>query len=307
MSPRGGAKAGLLVLALLASSLVLPLAASDHAYSHRYVIYGRVVDAAGNAVPGLTVELGLKDLETEGPCANQPETETDAFGRTEDHRVTNAFGEFMFCRHVHSMSRSVPGTAILLLPGAGNVSRELELDPYYRTSFVSIQLPDARPEANAEILAKNYTVLGRLWREGDAKTHVEGIRVFGETYDQGLVNVTLEIPGRDPIRVNTTTNNYGDFAVRIPVDAKPEGGFVTIEADGRTFREAVDPKVGTTAFKAELPSSGGFFSATTLYAILGIVAAAAIVAGAYVLFRRAAARREEEAIRSRSERRRANK
>lgn len=304
MSSRGGAKAGLLALALLASSLLLPLAASDHAYSHRYIIYGRVIDANGNPVPGLTVNFGLKDLETEGPCANQPGTETEAFGRTEDKRVTNPWGEFMFCRHVHSMSRAIPGTAVLLIPEANNFSKEVELDPYYRVSFVSLQLPDVRPDATTEV--KDYTVLGRLWTEGDAKTHVEGIRVFGETYNNGPVNVTLEVPGQEPIHANTTTNNYGDFAIRIPVTAKPSGGFVTIEANGHTYREAVDPTVGTTAFKVELPGSS-FFSGTVLYATLGIAAAAVIVVGAFVLFRRAAARREEEAIRSRSERRRANR
>lgn len=307
MFSRPGASVGLLVL-LLASTTLLPLAASDHAYSHRYVIYGRVVDADGNAVPGLAVSLTTRDVETEGACADQPGTDTEAFGRTMDRRVTNPYGEFMFCRHVHSMARSLPGTATIVLEGANNHTTEVRLDPYYRVSFVPITLPEVRTDANADSLSKEYTVIGRLWREGNARTHVEGIRVFGETLDNAPVNVTLEMPGAEPIRVNTTTNNYGDFAVRVPVSARPTAGSVVIEVENRTYRQDVDPKVGTTAFKTEIPAESSFgVSRTTLYAVIGVVAAAAIVAAAVIGFRRAAARREEDAVRSRTERRRANK
>lgn len=306
MFSRAAAGMGVLVLVLLASTTLLPLAASDHAYSHRYVVYGRVLDANNNPVPGLQVNFGVRDVETEGNCQNQPGTETEAFGRTDNKPITNPWGEFMFCQHVHSMSRAIPGTGIVLIPSLDNFTHEVELDPYYRTSFITVKLPEAHPDANVQALEGNYTVLGRLWREGNAQTHVEGIRVFGETVDNAPVNVTLDTGSGEPIRVNTTTNNYGDFAIRIPVAARPTSGTVSIEVEGRTFSQAIDPAVGTTAFKVEMPDDG-FFSRTTLYAVIGILAAAALVAGAFVAFRRAAARREEDAVRSRSERRRANR
>lgn len=306
MFSRAAPGMGVLVLALLASTTLLPLAASDHAYSHRYVVYGRVLDADNNPIPGLQVNFGVRDVETEGPCQNQPGTETDAFGRTENKPVTNPWGEFMFCEHVHSMSRAIPGTGILVIPALDNLTREIELDPYYRVSFIPVTLADVHPDANPQAVEGNYTVVGRLWREGNAQTHVEGIRVFGETVDNTPVNVTLEIPGQEPIRANTTTNNYGDFSIRVPMPARPTSGFVTIEAEGHSYREAIDPAVGTTTFKIEVPDEG-FLSARTFYAIVGVLAAAAIIVGAVYAFRRASARREEAAVRSRSERRRANK
>lgn len=306
MFSRPGRGAGLLALALLAATLLAPLAASDHAYSHRYIIYGRVVDANGDPVPGLTVRLSLQELETEGNCANQPGTDTDAFGITTSRPVTNQFGEFTFCSHVHVMYRPEPGRALFDIPEA-NFSEEVTLDPYYRTSFVPLKLPTVREDANKTAAQTSYTVLGRLWREGSARTHVESIRVFGDTVDNAPVNVTLEADGQTT-RLNTTTNNYGDFAIRIPVAARPTSGKVIVEAEGRTYEQSIDPAVGATAFKIEVPADTTFgIRSDIVYAVLGVLGAAAVVVLAVVGFRKAAARREAEAVRASSQRKRANK
>src|ERR1700752_1037177 len=101
-----GAKAGLLALLLFAGMTLLPVAAADHSYSHRYIIYGRVLDANHDPVQGVTVNVGYDSVfqgTLEGACANQPGTETEAFGRTQNIPVTNAWGEFMVCFHKHGM------------------------------------------------------------------------------------------------------------------------------------------------------------------------------------------------------------
>jgi hypothetical protein len=242
----------LLVLAPLLLVAFAPLASADHVYSHRYIVVGRLVDAAGNPVPDANVSLTLRDLTSEGPCANQPGTETEAFGRTQDRPVTNQWGEFMFCRHVHAMSRALPGTAVLRVEGA-NVTEEVPLDPYFRISSVVLRLPEPSPRANATALDTAYTVAGRAWQEAGAGV-VEGIRVFGTTVDRVPVNVTLERHGWTE-RVNATTNNYGDFSVRIPVDARMADGRILVEVGGRTFEEAIVPE-GFTFLKLNLTPPG---------------------------------------------------
>lgn len=305
MLPRLGTGVGL-ALMLLATTVLLPMAEADHAYSHRYVIFGRLLDSEGNPVPGQTVQLGFRDVgNVEGRCATQPRTETDAFGRTEDRPVTNEFGEFMFCAHVHSLSRAIPGHAILNVVEA-NVTKEIELDVYRRMSYVPIELAEPHPNANKEALQRSYTVVGRLWREASAD-HVEGIRVFGETVNNAPVNVTLEYDGKT-VTANTTTNNYGDFAVRVPVDSRPTAGTVRIQAEGETFSGAIEPRVGTTALKPELEeASTPIATSKTLWIVVGLLAAAGIVVGAFLAFRRIAAQREEASIRATAQRKRANK
>lgn len=308
MFSRAGGKAALWALLLLSTTVLVPVVMADHAYSHRYVIYGRVIDADGNPVPGLTVDLGFRDVQgLEGNCAQQPGTETDAFGRTETRPVTNTYGEFTFCAHVHSMSRTLPGVAILQVEG-GNATEEITLDPYYRVSYATLQLPDTHPRADPSILDTTYTVVGRMWLEGNSRTHVEGIRVFGETLNNAPVNVTVEYDGKTST-VQTMTNNYGDFAVRVPVESRPTEGTVRVQAANMSFTEDVDPRAGATLLKAEAGSvGGGFFTKTTLYVVGGILATVLLVAGGWWLFRKAAERREAANIRELSaHRKRANR
>lgn len=237
----------LLLLVPLLLVALAPIAAADHVYSHRYLVLGRVVDADGSPVPNVTVSLTLRDLQTEGPCSNQPGTETDAFGRTQDRPVTNAFGEFTFCRHVHAMSRALPGTAALRVEAA-NVTQEVALDPDFRASFLVLRLPAASPQADPGALVGTYTVAGRAWQPAPGGATVEGIRVFGATLNRVPVNLTLAYDGKT-VRANATTNNYGDFAVRVPVDGRAAQGRVTVEVLGQVH-EANLTAEGVTYVKA---------------------------------------------------------
>lgn len=294
---------GLALMVLLTTTL-LPLAVADHAYSHRYVVYGRVVDANGDPVPSMTVRLGFQDVTgIEGNCANQPGTETEAFGRTETRQVTNEHGEFMFCTHVHQLARSLPGAAIVSVE---NVNVTEEIDVNFRTSFVVVKLPDVRENANKNVRDTTYTVLGRLWRDSSSD-RVEGIRVFGETVDNVPVNITLNYDGKT-VKVNTTTNNYGDFAVRVPVESRPTSGTIVVEAVGETHTEEIDPTAGATQMKIETEKApSALLSGNTLWVIVGIAAAVGIIGLSWFAFRRVAAQREEAHVRATAQRRRSNK
>lgn len=282
MDPRSWralALAGVLTSLLLA---LVPTAAADHAYSHRYIVYGRVIDAENDPVPGLTVDLGYKPpFKPEGPCGNQPGTETQAFGPTRNQPVTNQFGEFTFCFHTHGLSRGTPGTGIVRIDAHG-VEKEVEFDGFMRYSFVPIKLDSVVPTANKTANEQFYTVLGRAWEATPSEIKVEGVGVWGDTIYNTPFNVTIAIDGREPEVVSGQTNTYGDFAVRIPVASRPTGGSVTFAIDGKEFNDptaAIDPEFGVTHIRGqvgELKTSN--IPGATLLAILGVVAIAAILA-----------------------------
>lgn len=305
MTRRPGARAALVALAFVAMA-ILPLAGADHAYSHRYIVYGRVVDAENNPVGGLTTDLGYeKPFTPEGPCASQPGTETDAFGPTRQSPVTNQFGEFIFCFHTHAMSRTTPGVGILSVP-ALEVEERFEFDGYMRYSFLLIKLPSAHPDANKTVLDEFYTVHGRAWRPTGADTRVESVRVYGDTLHNMPVNVTLTADGKEPVRLSTRTNNYGDFSIRIPVTSRPSSGEVTMEIDNQTFRSPVE-NTGITSFRAEIPKTRDPFVAKLLLG-LGVVAAVVVGGGAvWYASNRLKASRDERVRREGSTRKRANK
>lgn len=305
---RHGAKAlALAALALLSLAALVPLAAADHAYSHRFIVFGRVVDAENNPVPGLTVDLGYeKPFTPEGPCANQPGTGTDAWATTSTSPITNSFGEFIFCFHTHSMSRTTPGSGVLTIDALG-VEKRFEFDGYMRYSVVDIKLDSVHPEANKTALDTTYTIQGRAWQDAGTDIRVEGVRVYGDTLHNEPVELTFAYNGKEPITLNTTTNNYGDFAVRVPVSERPTSGTVTMKIKNETFTSDVDPEFGVSAFRAEVEKPHDPFVAK---ALIGVgIAAAVVVGGGAVWYttNKVRASREERLARERSDRRRANK
>lgn len=272
-------------LAALLASLVLaalPLAAADHAYSHRYIVYGRVVDAENDPVPGLTVDLGYKPpFEPEGPCGNQPGTETQAFGPTRNQPVTNQFGEFIFCFHTHGLSRGTPGTAIVKIE-SNNVQKDVVFDGFMRYSFVPIKLESVMPTANKTANDQFYTIMGRAWEASDSELKIEGIGVWGDTLHNKDFNLTVEIDGRPTETIAGTTNNYGDFSVRIPVESRPTGGKVTLHMEGVEFKSptaSIDPEFGVTHIRGQVGDlKTSNVPGAPIVALLGLVVVAAILA-----------------------------
>lgn len=268
------------ILAILLVVVAVPLATADHAYSHRYIVYGRVVDAENNPVPGLTVDLGYTPpFVPEGPCGNQAETETQAFGPTRNQPVTNQFGEFIFCFHTHGVSRGTPGVGIVRIDSL-DVEKEIEFDGFMRYSFVPVKLDSAVPTANKTANDETYTVMGRAWEASSREVMVEDVGVWGDTIYDTPFKLKIEIDGRPPEIVSGTTNPYGDFSVRIPVDSRPTGGKVTLAIEGKEFQNggvaAIDPELGVTHIRGqvgELKTTPG----APLLAILGLVAIVAML------------------------------
>lgn len=309
MFRRFGARASLLVVALLAVTALVPLAAADHAYSHRFIVYGRVVDANGDPVQGVTVDFGYRDFTPEGPCANQPDTETEAYGRTTTIPVTNGYGEFMFCVHTHSMSRALPGTGILRIPEEGNQTMEFEMDPYFRVNYVTFKLDHASERANKTSLDHAFVVQGRYWVPHTGTVNVEGVGVFGHTVDNVPVNITFAHDGQTE-QYETRTNNYGDFAYRVNTTTRPTSGTVTVSANGetRTYTLGADEiKTGILTQKIRI-DAGTDPVVKGLLIGLGVIVGVAVVGGAGLYgYRRMAAKREEANIRATTNRKRANK
>lgn len=261
--------------ALVLGILLAPATLADHAYSHRYIVFGRVVDAAGSPVQGLDVAVEMpRAVWIEGPCDPDPRTWTEAFGTLTTRPVTNDQGEFVFCSHVHEIPTDA-GAGVVTLEGGG--SRAFEIDPARRLSFVLMQLPDVDPRARIDGYDHEYTVWGRFWRPSQGEDFIEGVRVAGETLDLATVRVLIDAEG---VRYEnaTRTNGYGDFSVRVPVDHRLRGGTIQVSVGPVDATRPVDPTYGGTGFLVDLPSDQDRF----VGGVLGAVAIA-LVGGAAVL------------------------
>lgn len=299
------------MLALLVGAAALPLATADHAYSHRYVIFGRVVDAENNPVRDLTLNMAANEFfDPEGVCrgATGANLNTDAFGPTVYDPTTNEFGEFIFCFHTHKINRVEPGSAVLRIEDVPEFQPvTVNFNPEFREQYVLLKLAAPHPQAVPDILDGNYTVVGRLWQPAEGREQtVEGIKVLGDTMKRVGVNITVkDASGAVMGMAQTRTNDYGDFAVRVPVQARVTQGSVVVVADGRTFDAPADP-AGVTHVQGQFDRDGG--GSSQLLLVGGAVAGLAVViGGGYWGIRKISERREEEAIREASTRRRANK
>lgn len=306
MSRGSGARIGAFVaLVLLAGAAFIPLAAADHAYSHRFILYGRVLDSEGNAVQGVTVNLGYSDFHPSGACENQPDTETEAHGITRTEPVTNQYGEFIFCFHVHEMPRALPGTGIVRIDEE-RFNETIQFDPYFRVAFYTAHLDHVSEKANKESLEKSYLIQGRLWRPAGKLVYVEANPVFGYTSNNVPVNITFEHDGTTET-FTTKSNNYGDFAYRVNTTKRVTDGKVTIEAGGESHTYGVDGKSAMTIAEVELAKQTDPVLKGLLYVGGGIVLLAVVGGAGWYGWRRVSQAREERIIRERAQRKRANK
>lgn len=306
MSRRFGVVAVAAAVAFLSLAL-LPVVEADHSYSHRYVIYGRAVDADGNPLQGLTADVKFEFFTYDSSCnPNQPDISTEAFGPTYTRPITNEHGLFIFCMHSHGLSRFEPGTATLRILD-GNATElamtEFKLDGFRRVTFVTVEV-DGR-QGNPTIPEQSYTVAGRLWRD-TGETRVEGITVYGTTIDDKPVNVTLTYNGGKTATATTSTNGYGDFSIRVPVEERVTSGTVTIEAENETFSAPVEQS-GMTTFAASFEAPKDPFLGKVLW-VVGIAAVGIVVAIALVIgSRKFKQSRAEADARAKSTRKRAQR
>ena len=296
---------------LLTLSVAFPITAADHSYSHRYVIYGRVVDAEGNPVPSLTLDLTASLFNPEGACRDTTgsDLDTDAYGPTVYDPVTDEFGDFTFCFHVHQLNRVEPGRGTIIIRDMPEMPAvTIDFNPYFRTQFVLIQLEQPHENANDDRVSGQYTVLGRLWRDAPASTTtVESIEVFGETLRQEPIEIELVDAAGNVVGTATSqTNDYGDFAVRVPTDARFTEGTVRLAAAGENFT-APATQAGVTFFQAEFPAEPSDTLKNVLIVGGGILVAGAVIGGGYYGIQKITERRELEQARANTTRKRANR
>lgn len=286
---------------LFFASALAPLATADHAYSHRYLIYGRVIDEAGNPMRGVTVRAGLDNkLTVEGACGNQPNTETDAWGRTETRPTTNEAGEFFFCFHMHSIARGTTADAHVNVSG---VEMKQPVNENFRKSFFVVKVPGTNGTDDSPLFSQ-YLVSGRLWYAEPAKL-VDGINVHGDTVHEQTVKITFAGASGVTVTEETQSNHYGDFGVRLNVSSEETGGTITIESGGdvQTFTADMASRWTDVNFRTDAEST----SRTLLIAAGVVLASAVLIAGGWYAWKRMAESREDAAARARSTRKRAQR
>lgn len=308
---RPAALAFLGVALLLAVSTALPIAAADHSFAHRYVIYGRLVDAEGNPMPGITLDLSAELFRPDGACRGSTGSDlnTDAYGPTVYDPTTDNFGDFIFCFHAHKLNRVEPGRGTVVIPSMPDVPAiTFDFDPRFRSQFVLFQLPSASPEASETAVSSQYTVLGRLWREAEGRTTtVENIEVLGDVLQQKFVEIELlDAQGNRIANTTTISNDYGDFAVRLPTESRFTDGTIRVSALGRNDTQPA-AREGISAFMMDYEAEGESNLQTILLVGGGLLGAGLLIGGGYWAINRATERRELENIRGSSTRKRANR
>ncbi|HEX2022734.1 MAG TPA: hypothetical protein VHH36_08465, partial [Candidatus Thermoplasmatota archaeon] len=241
----------LLPLALLLT-LLLPAAAADHAYSHRYVLFGRLVDADGAPMPNATIEIGFSEqVALSGACAQPRDasTDTEAFGVTQHRPRTDARGDFMACIHLHDLpGRGLRANLRRQGDDAGGISYPVDVEA--RQDVVTFRLPQALGGAPDG----THTVAGRLWQRANRSVLIEGVTVAGDTVKDAEVTVALLAADGAALATDATrTNAYGDFATRLTPGAAVSR--VRVEARNETFLWDADPS-GLTGVRAELTGAG---------------------------------------------------
>lgn len=319
LMPRPGALALALAAALLSLAVALPLAAADHAYSHRYVIYGRLVDANGDPVPGVTLDMRAdpRFFRPESACRDETGSDltTEAYGPTYYRPTTDAHGDFIFCYHTHQINRVEPGegdiavTDSRIAAAMGSVPAvHVRFDPEFRQQFVLIRLPQAYNGSAPAVVASSYTVLGRLWTEGGINGEtVEGIKVLGDTVQRADIDITIKDGSGNVVATDKArSNDYGDFAVRVPVSGRVENGTVEIVTKGQTFT-APAVREGVTSFQARVAPEASETLRTALIVGGALLGLGAVIGGGYYAIRKFTENRELDEARRTTTRKRSNK
>ncbi len=310
--PRRTVAASLLLLALVLLAAAAPMAVADHAFSHRYVVSGRVIDSLGEPVAGLLVEVELLNVDPEetafhGACSYTPEAKLDPKNSFILRTYTNGTGDYFACYHLHVLKG--PSTVFVRI---GPLIKSLGMDLGHRHSFANFLLENAsdhKDPQGVEHFACSYDVLGKVFRPQPG-VYVEDVAVNGIAHEGTAVNVQL-LGSSVNLSARPLTNPYGDFLAAftdpilcsLPTNLRvivtharaPTQG---LNAD-RTFRLSqlnIDEKpVEQGMVLPGLPGAGD--TQTMLLAVAAISGVAALVGVGYVLGRRRAARAQALSLR----------
>ncbi len=213
-----------LIVAFVAVAFVPLFAGAEHVYSHRFVFEGRVLGADGYPAPGQQVEFYAIGGNFTEACQMEP-----------DRSITDEFGDFGFCFHVHELqSTTRVGVRV------GDESAEKPMDTGFRRSYAVLRLPDVdgtEPEGWNE----THRLKGKVWKNGPQ--NLEGVFVYGAAIQRAQVNISFELPDGTVTREWLTTDGYGDydgtFRLADGIDATEIR--VTLESMGQTHARRLDP------------------------------------------------------------------
>ena len=229
---RRGALA-LLALATVLSTLAVIAApvVADHSYSHRYVVFGRVIDSLGQPAMGWTATGTISGPAVLGDCPNFVPMGS---GVADSDRS----GDFFLCYHMHSFSG---GTITVFGPGS---SQTFPLDVNLRKTFVHIRLDTVWPTKDATTVAvfhTQYTVRGRVWQPQPGAV-VEGNTVNGIVMTTERVSIAFAYNGGSTRSGSSTTNNYGDYGSLLALTSNLTEGTLEVGAAGFRSRITADPE-----------------------------------------------------------------
>lgn len=227
--------AGLAALLLVS---IAPVGAADHVYSHRFVTEGRVLTEAGLPLANATVEFDSTSPYFVEPCGGQPH-----------QNVTDEYGDFRFCFHIHELD---PSDRITLR--VGNTTLERGIDTAFRRGIVNLVVEDEAEDV-PEDWHETYRFAGKVWRAGS--TSLEGVPVYGVAQAHAPVNLTLILP--DGIEAHRTvfTDAYGDFDVtyRLPSDVDANETKLVLESFGSKQRRSFETFGHRTTVGFRLPQT----------------------------------------------------
>lgn len=273
------------VALLAAGALVLAAApaVADHAYSHRYLVYGTVVDAQGNPVQGAQVSVDLSVFEDfEGPC---PQEGPGGTGRQQT--TTDALGRYWYCGHVHSSGSTEHEFTV----SVAGTQKTVSSNPDFRRSQVNFQLDttvQGDRRGDVQRFHETYRLRGIVWKPDDTRIAGQSVNGIAMTYEP--VNATLTLangtsyegnfvnsPFNTPrynrqlreVRENVT-DRYGDFLFRwtnLPDDIT--GAQVTVTSGQYSTTEDVSPTFRHSTAAVVLPGEG--LNLSILWILGGII------------------------------------
>lgn len=267
---------------VLLALMVVPLAAADHVYTHRYTASGRVLGPDGAPLANVTVELEVDGASSlAGDCvARRGEVRSEVLKPANASR-TNAYGDFEVCAHVHALSAA----STARVRAADGPWRNLTVDLGTRISFVTLALAARPAEADDAAADWNRTLLlrARYWQPATQPLELDHVPALGEALAGRSVTVAVAgHSGAGTLR----TDAYGDVALY--VERPQESGDVTfsaalaqapatapfdaarLRAEAVLFAKAQDLAAGQTAPPAERESvpAPGALAAVTLAAFV---------------------------------------
>lgn len=261
-------------------------AVADHVYSHRYLVFGSVVDADGMPLEGVSLNFDFGEFsDHEGPCAQEGSGGAD---RQKD--TTDAMGRYFHCAHIHTSGSSQHDFRVQAGGPVATHTVTVTSDPDLRRSNVNIQLDQAYPDqrGDTDAWAQSYQVRGIVWQPED--TRLDGISVGGialtyesveatittsdgTTHEGDFVQSPWNTPRYNPQLRETRTNvsdRYGDFIFRwddLPEDLA--GGEVTVSTPDESVTEPLDPTQRYSTANVILPGEGPNF--TVLWVLGGLL------------------------------------